>query len=429
MGHVAARSAELKNWLGSRTVVSPGSNVASKGLPFQSWRPFKEAFDPEVVHRAISETSGEVSRLLDPFGGSGTSALTAQFSGVLPTTIEVNPYLADLIEAKLTVYDTGELTRDFAKVLGAADSKSVSPVQHFRKLPPTFVEPGKNNKFIFYMKTIKEIAQVFSAIECECGSERTKTLFRILLSTIALEVSNVVISGKGRRYRKNWQTRQVSQLSIAELFRAKVIGAIADISRHGYRPETRYTLLRGDSRVLMSDVGKQDICVFSPPYPNSFDYTDVYNVELWLLGYLKNFEENRVLREQTLRSHVQVKRGYETDCMGSALLERTYEKLAASRSALWSADIPEMSVAYFSDMVEVLKNVANSLRSGGRAYCIVGDSKYANVPLPVAKILIELSTNCGLSFVYSERFRSMRASPQQGGKIELPETLLVFEKP
>ena len=35
-------------------------------------------------------------------------------------------------------------------------------------------------------------------------------------------------------------------------------------------------------------IGPHDLAVFSPPYPNSFDYTDVYNVELWAMGYLRN---------------------------------------------------------------------------------------------------------------------------------------------
>ena len=65
----------------------------------------------------------------------------------------------------------------------------------------------------------------------------------------------------------------------------------------------------GDTRKRMADLdGPFDLILFSPPYPNSFDYTDIYNLELWVLGYLASAEDNLTLRRATLRSHVQIKR-------------------------------------------------------------------------------------------------------------------------
>lgn len=53
-----------------------------------------------------------------------------------------------------------------------------------------------------------------------------------------------------------------------------------------------------------------DLAVFSPPYPNSFDYTDVYNIELWTLGYIRDAASNQRLRSATLSSHVQIGRKF-----------------------------------------------------------------------------------------------------------------------
>src|SRR4051812_32826092 len=97
------------DWTGGRQLSSLGTNAGSAELAFQGWRKFKEAFAPEVVELAIQETTNSLGRpvrdLIDPFGGSGTSALAAQFLGVHPSTIEVNPFLADLIEAKIATYE------------------------------------------------------------------------------------------------------------------------------------------------------------------------------------------------------------------------------------------------------------------------------------------------------------------------------------
>jgi DNA modification methylase len=92
-------------------------------LPFQTWRHVKEAFAPEFVARAISESKVPVRKCLDPFGGSGMTALACQFLGVHPTTIEVNPFLADLIEAKLCTYEPDALARDLKRFPEYSDKR------------------------------------------------------------------------------------------------------------------------------------------------------------------------------------------------------------------------------------------------------------------------------------------------------------------
>jgi DNA modification methylase len=63
--------------------------------------------------------------VLGPFGGSGTTALACQFLGIQPIIAEVNPFLADLIEAKLTTYKPDDLVRDLARVAKAAENSRV----------------------------------------------------------------------------------------------------------------------------------------------------------------------------------------------------------------------------------------------------------------------------------------------------------------
>ena len=133
-------------WTRGRTVPAIGTNAGANSLPFQNWRHFKEAFAPEVVARAIEESPIPVKRCIDPFGGSGTTALACQFLGVHPNTIEVNPYLADLIRAKLTSYDADELAKDLGHVVGCAKLERKSRRKPFPGLPPTFVEPGLNGQ-------------------------------------------------------------------------------------------------------------------------------------------------------------------------------------------------------------------------------------------------------------------------------------------
>ena len=109
--------ARFDEWTGKRRIVSLGTNSGAERIPFQGWRHFKEAFTPEIVYEAVQAAASPVTSCIDPFGGSGTTALACQFLGVEPTTIEVNPYLADLIEAKLTTYDPERLVSDLGETL------------------------------------------------------------------------------------------------------------------------------------------------------------------------------------------------------------------------------------------------------------------------------------------------------------------------
>jgi hypothetical protein len=414
-----------ERWTQGREVPTLGTNAGAEVLPFQTWRHFKEAFAPELVARAIKESERTVRRCADPFGGSGTTALTCQFLGVDPVIVEVNPYLADLIEAKLAQYDGAALTRDFGQVLRRVYSwKGVVDLDY---LPPTFVEPGIGGRYIYSHVVAQRIASYDAAIrELDLPSHRK--LFAALLGGLLIEVSNVVVSGKGRRYRQNWKERQSTADDVDERFRVRVENALREVVRYANRPTTSFTLLRGDCRSMIKQAPKVDLVVFSPPYPNSFDYTDVYNVELWMLGYLRTAESNRTLRGSTLTSHVQILRKYAAKPVGSPTLDKVSKKLHAATASLWSPWIPSMVDAYFSDITDVLLALAKRLYARGEVWAVVGDSLYANVRIPVAAIIGELASGAGFELVRSEAFRSMRSSAQQGFKAELQETLVVLRK-
>ena len=429
----------FEDWTKGRTVATMGTNTGSVPLPFQKWRNFKEAFAPELIARAVAESPIEVQRVIDPFGGSGTTALAAQFLGIFPTTIEVNPYLADLIEAKIGKIDPDRavaLLGDLMECVARSDTLTSDPLMidpdilttdPFPGAPDTFVEPGKNGRFIFWRDVANRIAAFRNAI-LEIPDPAVARLFRVILASGITGVSNVRVSGKGRRYRGGWKNRKVIPGDVDRYFQSGVSQALYDLHRYSRRSCTDYVLLRGDSRREIENVDEFELAVFSPPYPNSFDYTDVYNVELWASGYLDSKDANIRLRNNTLRSHVQIRRDMTWEGLDNRLLQDTVERLDEVADKLRNNQIPAMIGAYFLDMAGIIDGLAGKLCRNGRIYMVIGDSRYAGVDVPVAKILSQLSPFSGLTTVSVEPIRSMRASPQQGGQKELGETLLVFQK-
>ena len=416
---------QFDEWTMGRTPVTLSTNAGAQPLAFQKWRRFKEAFAPELVARAVSETSAALGRrirtCIDPFAGSGTTPLVCQFLGVTPTAIEVNPYLADLIESKLTPVDGQLVGMRLAEVL--TTSRSVDPVCYYSGGPGTFVEPGVNGRYLFTDEVAGRLANLLEAVLC-VREDAVRRLLRVLLGTAALEVCNATVSGKGRRYRRNWRERSVRPSDLDRQFAATVEAAVFDATRFARRRSLAFDLIRGDACRKLITLKETDLAVFSPPYPNSFDYTDVYNVELWALGYLRSSDQNSQLRRSTLRSHVQIKR----DMSSSSQIPLVADAIERLRSApkLWNRSIPDMIGAYFADLRSVMVELRRMLPYYGRVYMVVGDSRYSGVDIPVTAGLSQMAPELGYQVLNVEPFRSMRASPQQGGRRELAESLITL---
>ena len=417
--------AGVSSWLDGWLSPSPTTNQGTTGLGFQRWFHFKEAFSPSFVQEVIQSQPQMPRTILDPFSGSGTTALTSQFFGIVPTVIEVNPFLADLTEAKLSVLDAARLLHIKRSLIRRAKQLRKLELIERYPLPPTFIEPGVKERWIFNRDISQKILSYRAAIE-ELDDLGIQRIARVALGSTLIPASNAVVNGKGRRYRRGWQSRKIPDVDT--LFDISFSRIIEDAPLTARKKVTDYTLLRGDSREQVNHVQSGiDLALFSPPYPNSFDYTDVYNVELWMLGYLTSNSENRSLREQTLRSHVQIRRDLSFD-LKSDTLTSVYEQLTAKREELWDEKIPEMVGAYFADLIGIVSKIGNRLTPAGQIELVVGDSQYQGIHLPVPKILEELAPHYGLQVIARHKVRSMRSSAQQGGTLNLPESLVTISQ-
>jgi hypothetical protein len=200
--------------------------------------------------------------------------------------------------------------------------------------------------------------------------------------------------------------------------------AFEDLQAFSGRSTQSYTILRGSCLDQIDHADVVDFAVFSPPYPNSFDYTDIYNLELWVLGYLHNRVDNVNLRMKTLRSHVQVRLQKRGQPVASEKLSAVILELNEKKGELWDPRIPEMILGYFSDLQMLLEKLHAKVRSGGSVFAIVGDSSYCGVSVPVGPILGEIASTIGYECRAVESLRQMRLSAQQGGQRELDESLV-----
>jgi hypothetical protein len=412
----------LQNWLHPHGGGSLSSNVGAADLAYQRWFRFKEAYSPRLVMDALGENTRHVSRCIDPTGGSGTTALVCSFLGIDCETIEVNPFMADLIAAKTRRYDTKGLATDIASVISVRSLDG--SVERYSNAPSTMIEPGENGRWVFNAPVAQQLAAFANAID---GVEEAHQPFlRVMLASVLRDVSNVVVNGKGRKYRRGWERRVVSAGHVVDRMREACSAAYSDVVRFSGRLNGGVSVHCGDARTKVADLDDADCAIFSPPYPNSWDYTDIYNLELWMLGYLKSHQENRQLRLSTMHSHVQLQRDGRVPVGSSATLASTLAEVEGSRSKLWHRGIPSMLQSYFADMEEIISNLSDRIRAGGLITVIVGGSSYAGIGVDAPKIIAELGKDMGLDLVRHSPLRAMRLSAQQGGQFGLSEDAVVF---
>lgn len=419
-------TALFDRWIGDRTPVFLGTNHLSQDLPFSSWYRFKEAFSPEIVRQSIKDHPTRVESCIDPFSGSGTTALTAQFLGVPSTSFEVNPFLADLGRAKIEKYNLKEMRSAFHSVIqSAATCENLRSNTDGPWLPETFVEPGKNGKWLFNTDVAHKVFELRDTIS-HLQDPSLRRLFGIILGSSLVENSNVMINGKGRRYRKNWQHRPKTRHDLMATIHTLAERCFADIESFNSKSATLAKIDLQDIRDTNLSFPEFDVSVFSPPYPNSFDYTDVYNIELWMLGYLKTRSQNVDLRKQTLTSHVQVSKPFSRLVDQPEILSATVSELEKQRDRLWDQRIPSMIETYFFEMSGLLKRLYASKKPGGRVWIIVGNSQYAGVEIRTGRILADIARSLGYEIVKNDVSRQLRTSPQQGGSPRLGESVLVL---
>jgi len=426
--------AQAPQWFGtgsSQPAVSfmPATGAAlttyqdGKATAFQRWFHFKEAFSPEFVSAAIASLGYRPTHVIDPFGGSGTSAITSQLLSINATTVEVNPFLADVIKAKLSPL-TGERLLAAAADFQAGLQDTPVDLSRFAHLPATFIEDEGKDRWIFPHAVACRLTQYLTCIDAIRDAD-VQRFFRVVLGAVLVDCSNVYVNGKGRRYRGAWRINQPTPEKLDLHFGRQFNASFEDVLRFEQRPRSQVTVINGDARTALQEVQeKADLIVFSPPYPNSFDYTDIYNVELWVLGYIGSSADNLALRSQTLRSHVQIRRSYEAPKGKSKKLSSVLDILGSHRETLWDSTIPEMVGAYFRDLELVLEQSWRLLAPKGRVMMVVGDSRYAGVRIEVAAILAELATSMGFGRIYTREVRQMRASAQQGGSFQLAESIV-----
>jgi hypothetical protein len=353
-------------------LVVSGENETS---PIHRWFRYKEAYSAQLLDSVLSYAGLDNRRrlvLLDPYCGVGTTLLSAQ--GKLDcissaTGIERNPFVSFVARAKLgwPAIDTRQFEDIALAVLSATDDQ-----------PATLPELSSIRTGRCISRHIAgRLLSIRNSI-LQFPDSATRDALLVGLAASIEPLSRVRKDGRALRLVDR------SHQHVIPMLRKKWVEIQSDVDRmqatHAGVVKTK--VKDGDGRALKAagiEATSVDIVLTSPPYPNNIDYSEVYKLELWLLGFVNNSEEFLRLRKSTLRSHPTSDLNTTPDAdflkaIGTNPLARFFDPVVKRTEAYKQTWRNRLALGYFSDLWMSLREQHRCLRPGGQVFLVLGNS-------------------------------------------------------
>jgi hypothetical protein len=399
----------------------------STDLARHRWYYYKEGFSPNFVEKAIAHSQIKKNDLIiDPFNGSGTTTLTSAILGYQSIGIEVNPFTSFLSSAKQKNVDTIELKKTFEKTFKNCEKGAPSNLIRFS----TFSYKKDLEKWLFN----KNILNSFEGgwrYSSSIKNPDVKKIINLSLISAIMENCNAIKDGKCLRYRPTWKNKRLTKEDFIQSLTDKSRAIIDDIVSHPTLTEAN--IIQGDVRKVISSnrqISNFKLCITSPPYLNTFDYTDIYRPELFLGKFIHNSQELYDLRLKTVRSHIQAKWNLPKMSDFGILYDQVMKHLNENENLLMDKNIPLMIQAYFEDIFSILKKLFAKAAADAQIWMVVSNSAYANQEIPVDLIIGDLGTKSGwhLKEVGVLRYVQKRKTKYSPDIIELRESVIIFTR-
>src|SRR5579871_2428147 len=263
--------------------------VESASLARHRWYPIKEGFSPQLVEDSFKELKSHSPKhvlVIEPFSGSGTSPVECTRLGLECLAFEVNPFLAFVGRTKLRNGNPFVLARQRKVVLNAIRHPMRSPLETYS----TFCESAHRKKWLFNRSVLRAFSGGWNGV-AKCQPS-VRPFLKLALIRAAMDNCNAYPDGKCLRYKRLKNYDCFNSDKFQQRFEEHCAMMEEDIEST--------PLVSGLSRIVCADSRRLDemktrrrfdLCVTSPPYLNSFDYSDVYRPETFLAGYASTNEQ------------------------------------------------------------------------------------------------------------------------------------------
>ena len=354
--------------------------------------PYKGKFYPQLAKSLLNSAGIESgATVLDPYCGSGTVPLEGLLNGFRAYGVDMNPLAAKMARAK-----TGILLLDHGLVTEA----SVALIRSIEKNPKInsnwdqfAVNTHVELESWFPESVVHKLNWILSEVRLY-GDATLVDYFEVILSSIIRDVSQQDPVDLRIRRRKE----PLKDAPVLELFSRRLSQQLGRLEKYwsieARQPGPRFAPMieEGDSRdsLFFDDAGlgaaSVDCVVTSPPYATALPYIDTDRLSLLAILGIPSAERSSV--EEALTGSREIRRRAK-DALERELsigvaemppplvesLKHIQARNIADDAGFRRQNMPALLLRYFKDVRATLVQVSRALRSGGRAYYVVGDSR------------------------------------------------------
>jgi hypothetical protein len=366
-------------------------------------------------------------RVLDPFCGTGTTALVCALRGIKSVTTDINPFLVWLSNVKASVFndlDLAAFVHRSDRVVEAIEDSA----RQAEWLPPLH----KIDKW-WDEATLHGLGRAMAAIKETDTGGGADDLLRVVFSRSAIERAAVSFGHQSMSFKKRVAQEQLCDFDdLVLLLRDKWLAATTSILNAATTttPLAKPEVLLLDARELQNGIAPESVArvITSPPYPNRMSYIRELRPYLYWLGYLTDAKEAGELDWTAIGGTW----GIATSRV--AQWEPTEDRVIAYQTFLSIIDriaangpngplLSRYVHKYFYDMVEHLDRLYAVMEAGATAHYIVGNSKFYDTMLPVQEIYAGMFDARGFIDIKVRAFR------KRSSKKELFEFVVEARRP
>jgi hypothetical protein len=385
--------------------------------PIHGWFDYKQGYADALVQSLLDYSDlSDSDYVLDPFTGVGTTQVSAQQKGYKSIGIDINPIASLAAKTKTHKYTDGEIDA-IQSVLDSIRDRYITTkaIPKYKKLTEIFTESQ--------LDKVLKIKGFYESID----DSTLQNFFRLAYISIIEPVSNRVKDGNGIKISR---TKKIID-DVFGYYEDKCRQMLGDIRHQRY---CEATVIEGsllDDQVF-NEVKKHQVgsIIYSPPYANCFDYLEVYKMEVWLGGFVEDYDGFAKYRDIALRSHVNSK--FSLDIKNRNSQVDTIADFIGTYN-IWNKNIPSMLRGYFDDMHEIIRRSYAVSRSGALCAIVVANSGYKGVVIPTDLLLADIAVSAGYKVDKIIHARNIRSSSQQMAELQaagglMRESIILLRK-
>ena len=371
------------------------------------WLRLTPAYSVKVVDDLIGRCNAGV-RVLDPFCGTATTALSAAYHGHEAVTTDINPFLVWLGEAKTARYSARAIASTRKALDDAlAELDSLEPVP----APPIHnIKRWWSQTALLFLQTLK--AGIFHVTH-EGSAQRT--LLLIAFCRTAIAISNAAFNHQSMSFKDGAQLSFDLEINFGDIFRQDVEFVLSGAA---HNPSEAATVVLGDSRRLPEVVdGPFEQVITSPPYANRMSYIRELRPYMYWLGYLTNGRDSGELdwlaiggtwgiATTRLLAWELPERSFKHRLLGEPL-----EKIA-HRDNKNGPLLAKYVEKYFADMWSHFQGLSSVLARGAELHYIVGNSTFYGTVLPTEQIYEVMLKKLGFADVECRPIRKRNSKKE-----------------